>query len=313
MANTMRVVEYDRYGAADVCQLRERPIPVPSARQVLVRVRAAALNPKDVLLRAGKFPLLAGIGFPKRLGYDFAGELAAVGARVSGLKVGDAVFGMLQWSAGSCADYCLASPSELWRKPPALSFEEAAALPLTSLTALQALRDEAQLVPGQRVLINGASGGVGVCATQLAKVLGAHVTTISSARNRELLQQLGSDAWYDYQGNEAPTGPFDVYFDVFGNQSLGRVKPLLTERATFVSTVPKAGVIRDQLLTAMSHRRARLVVVRSRSQDLALVAQHVETGQLRAVLHEVYPFEGIVAALQQVESKHTQGKVVLRS
>jgi hypothetical protein len=148
----------------------------------VVRVRAAALNPKDVLTRSGKFRLFAGRRFPKRVGYDWAGEIAEVGPGVSGLAVGDPVFGMIQaWTAGACGELVEVRPDELARKPAHLDWEHAAALPLASLTALQALRDLGELAAGQRVLIHGASGGVGVHAVQIARALGAHVTTLTSA------------------------------------------------------------------------------------------------------------------------------------
>lgn len=311
----MQVVEYDRHGeAGEVTRLRERPIPRPRAGELLVRVCAAALNPKDVLLRSGKLRLLGGLRFPKRLGYDFAGEVAAVGARVRAHREGDPVFGMLQRRAGTLAEYCLASEDELWRKPPSLSWEEAAALPLTALTALQALRDDARMVAGERVLIHGASGGVGVAAVQIASALGARVTGVTSARNRELVLSLGSEQWLDYGADDAFAGStkYDVIFDVFGNQRLARVKTALAPRGRYVTTVPKPAIFVDALRTAFSYPRARLVIVRSRASDLAWVAELVEQGKLRAVVHGVYTLAQAAEAQRQVESKHTRGKVVLR-
>jgi len=253
-----------------------------------------------VLLRAGKYPLLAGLGFPKRLAYDFAGELVALGSRVRDLKVGDQVYGMLQWRAGAAAEYCLASPGELWLKPASLSYEQAAALPLTALTALQALRDDAKLKTGQRVLVHGASGGVGVCAVQLAKALGAHVTSVSSAGNRELLMELGSDAWYDYETGLAGAegGPYDVFFDVFGNRSLSQTRSMLTPAGCYVSTVPKPHVFRDRVLTSLapltSTRRAQLVVALKDAALSALARDGEEIGLQLSALAKVAAEAGLI-------------------
>ncbi|HEX6245683.1 MAG TPA: NAD(P)-dependent alcohol dehydrogenase [Polyangiales bacterium] len=315
----MRSVEYDRFGPADVTAIRERPVPQPGPREVLVRVRAAALNPKDVLVRKGKFALLSGRGFPRQMGYDFAGEVEAAGHSVRGVAKGAAVFGMLnRWRAGALADHCVVPEAELYPKPPSLSWEEAAALPLTSLTALQAVRDRARLRVGQRVLIHGASGGVGVAAIQVAKALGAHVTAVCSAGNRALVESLGCDAWLDYRTGDVfaatATGaaPYDVVFDVFGNQTLDRVRPVLAAHGRYVSTVPGPRVFWDALRTSIREQRALLVVVRSRAQDLAQLASWVQEGKLRAVVHGVYTLEQAVEAQRQLESKHTRGKVVVR-
>jgi NADPH:quinone reductase-like Zn-dependent oxidoreductase len=314
----MRSLEYDRFGAAaDVTVIRERPVPAPGPGEVLVKVRAAALNPKDVLVRKGKFALVSGRGFPRQMGYDFAGEVQAVGRAVRRVREGDAVFGMLQrWRGGALAEYCTAPESELCVKPRSLSWEDAAALPLTSLTSLQALRDQARVLPAQRVLIYGASGGVGVSAIQVARALGAHVTGVCSAANRALVDALGGDAWIDYKAGDVFTDEararYDVVFDVFGNQSLARVRPVLAPRGCYVSTVPSPRVFWDSVRTWRGPQRARLVIVRSRASDLAQVAAWVEQGKLRAIVHAVFSLEQAVEAQQQVESKHSRGKVVLR-
>jgi NADPH:quinone reductase-like Zn-dependent oxidoreductase len=310
----MRSAEYDRFGRADAVVVRDRQKPAPRVGEVLVKVRAAALNPKDVLVRSGKFRALSGRRFPRQMGYDLAGEVCALGRSVNSLREGDAVFGMLNaWHAGTVAEYCAIPENELWRKPAGLSWEDAAALPLTSLTALQGLRDQALLHPGQHVLINGASGGVGVVAIQVAKALGARVTSVSSASNRELSLALGSDAWLDYATNDLFGGArYDVVFDVFGNKSFGAASHALSRRGRYIATVPSLRNILDSLRTLPACRRARLVVVRSNAGDLAQIAGLVDEGRLRAVVHQVYGLDQIVEAQLQLESKHTRGKVVIR-
>jgi NADPH:quinone reductase-like Zn-dependent oxidoreductase len=314
----MKVVEYDRYGDPSVLVVRERPDPVARPGRVVVRVRAAALNPKDVLTRAGKLRWFAGGRFPKRVGYDWAGEIAELGRGVTGLAAGDAVFGMIQaWTAGACGERVEVLPDELARKPPGLDWEHAAALPLASLTALQALRDLGELVPGQRVLIHGASGGVGVHAVQIARALGAHVTTLTSAAAVELVRSLGADEAID-RATWQPTPPrtpaaaFDVVFDVFGNRTFDEMRPLLTPRGTFISTVPKLHVVLSRFRTALTRPRARLVVVRSRRADLEWLAEQVERGRLRSVIDRVLPLADIAEAQRHLATRRARGKVVVR-
>jgi NADPH:quinone reductase-like Zn-dependent oxidoreductase len=314
----MKVVEYDRYGDPSVLIVRERPDPVARPGRVVVRVRAAALNPKDVLTRTGKLRWFAGRRFPKRVGYDWAGEIAELGRGVTGLAAGDAVFGMIQaWTAGACGERVEVLPDELAHKPPGLDWEHAAALPLASLTALQALRDLGELVAGQRVLIHGASGGVGVHAVQIAKALGAHVTTLTSAAAVELVRSLGADEAIDRATlrpapPRTPAAAFDVVFDVFGSRTFDEMRPLLTPRGTFVSTVPKLHVVLSRFRTAFTRPRARLVVVRSRRADLEWLADLVERGQLRAVVDRVLPLADIAEAQRYLATRRARGKVVLR-
>ena len=314
----MKVIEYDRYGDPSVLVVRERPDPVARPGRVVVRVRAAALNPKDVLTRTGKLRLFSGGRFPKRVGYDWAGEIAELGRGVTGLAVGDAVFGMIQaWTAGACGERVEVRPDELAHKPPGLDWEHAAALPLASLTALQALRDLGELVPGQRVLIHGASGGVGVHAIQIARALGARVTTLTSAAAIDLVRSLGADEAIDRTTwratpPRAAADAFDVVFDVFGNRRFDEVRPLLTARGTFVSTVPKLHVVLSRFRTAFTRPRARLVVVRSRRSDLEWLAALIERGRLRAVVDRVLPLDDIAEAQRYLATRRARGKIVLR-
>lgn len=311
----VRVAEYDRYGPPEVIVVRERADPVPGPGEVLIRVHAAALNPKDLLIRAGKYPLFVGPRFPKRVGYDWAGEVVLLGRGVTRVRLGEHTLGMIQaWAAGACATHLVAREDELCTKPSQLSWEDAAALPLVSLTALQALRDHGRLRPGQRVLINGASGGVGVSAVQIAKALGAHVSTRTSASNRAFVQGLGADDTFDYATHDiAQAGQrYDVILDAFGNQSFASTRAALTEHGTYVTTVPTAGVIARQVLGAWSSQRARLVVVRSRARDLEFLAQLVHAGTLQAVVEQTYSLDQLPEAQRKLASKRTRGKLVVR-
>ncbi len=313
----MRALVYDRYGPSDVLAVREVGGPQPGPGEALVRVRAAALNPKDVLIRKGRFRLLSGSRFPKIVGLDFAGEIVGLGPGTRLHGQGDRIFGFLKhWSAvrGTVAEYVAAPTHQLAAMPRGCSFEEAAAIPLAGSTALQALRDLARLRPGERVCIHGASGGVGTFAIQVAKVLGAHLTTTSGAASRALCLGLGADEALDY----ATTSPFSigrvfrVVFDVFGNLSLSRVRHALAPGGVYVTTVPSRRIFLDTALTLVGSPRARLVVVQPRTADLELLARLVEEGRLRPQIDRVVPLESAADAVRHLETWHAHGKVVIR-
>ena len=343
----MRAIVYDRYGAPENLELRLMPAPVPNANEVLVRVRAASLNPKDSLIRKGKFkavlwvhsafaqtsrrargdgrpagalPLPSSLsasspGFPKLLGYDLAGVVEAVGAKVTHFKVGDDVFGMKNGFSGSTlAEFAVAAEAELAKKPPSLSFEEAAALPLTSLTALQALRDLGKVSAGSRVLIHGSSGGVGVVAVQIAKALGATVTTTSSEKNLDFVRSLGADETLDYtksigleRGRE-----WTCVFDVFGNQRFSKAASSLAKHGVYVTTVPSPRNVFDDVRTRwLPFKKARLVVVKSNRADLEVLSKLVSAGSLRAVIDRVVPLAQTAEGQAHIETKRARGKVVV--
>jgi NADPH:quinone reductase-like Zn-dependent oxidoreductase len=313
----MRVAEYDRFGGPEVLVVRSRPTPRPSRGQILVRVKAAALNPKDLVLRAGRLPhrLMLGPHFPKRVGYDWAGEVAAVGRGIGRLREGDAVYGMIEsWAGGACATHALVNPRELAAKPASLSWMEAAAIPLAGQTALQALRDVSRIKAGQHVLVNGASGGVGTFAVQIAKIMGCRVTAVTSGRNAELALALGAERVIDYETTEldGSVGRYDLFFDVFGNRSLSEARPLLNRTGCYVSAVPKPHLIRDALLTVFRSNRANLVRVHSRARDLRLLTAWVDEGVLRPVIDSVFALEEIADAQRRLGTRHARGKIVLQ-
>lgn len=311
----MKVIEYDRYGGPEVIVLREAPVPPPAAGEVLVRIHAAALNPKDALVRAGKFKLLSGADFPKRMGYDFAGVVAALGAGVTGLEVGQGVYGMINsWKAGAFAQYAAVPQDELAPMPPGLDYAQAAAIPLSAQTALQALRDLGGVGPGVEVLIHGASGGVGTLAVQIAKALGARVSALCGVHSAELVRGLGADQVYDYRQtppSQVP-GRYQVFFDVFGNQSFAAVRPLLASRGRYITTVPNARNFRDHVLSRLLPlKKARLVIVRSRRADLEQLSAWVAQGRLRPLIAARLPLAETARAHAMIQGKNTHGKIVL--
>jgi NADPH:quinone reductase-like Zn-dependent oxidoreductase len=310
----MKAIQFHRFGKPEVLTYEEVERPHPQADEVCIRVKAASVNPKDCLIRKGKFTLVFGKKMPQRLGSDLAGEVVEVGEKVQSLQAGDRVFGMLpSRQQGAYAEYACMKAEHVAKLPDALSFAEGAALALVGLTSLQALRDLGRLQPGQQVLINGASGGVGTHAIQLARAMGAEVTTLSSDRNLDLCRQLGAHTALDYRKDPLTSWeqPLDLFYDVFGNRSFSQIKPLLAPRGTYISTVIKGRNFRDQLLTSFSARKAKVVIVKASGEDLAYLAQLAQNGQLKAVIDKRFPIEEVAAAHAYVETKRARGKVVL--
>lgn len=312
----MRALAYERYGPVDVLAIRDVPAPRPGAGQVLVRVRAAALNPKDVMVRKGRFRLLSGRRFPKIMGLDVAGEVAGAGRGARAYREGLRVFGFVDgWSArrGTVAEYVVASEHELAAMPRSCSFEEAAAVPLAGSTALQALRDLAGVRSGARVCIHGASGGVGTFAVQIAKLLGATVTATCSAASRPLCLALGADEAVDYAaGDPFARSTFEVVFDAYGNRSLARVRHALAADGVYVTTVPSTRILLDTARTLVGRPRARLVVVQPRVADLQHLARLVDEGRLRPHIDRIVPLREATDAVRHLETRHAHGKVVIR-
>jgi NADPH:quinone reductase-like Zn-dependent oxidoreductase len=311
----MKAIRYDRFGPADVLQWTDIPMPQAGPGEVLVKVAAAAVNPKDMLMRKGRMKFFTGNRLPRGCGQDVSGVVAALGPQVQGLRVGDEVYGMLNgWDAYTYAEYTTAPVKDIARRPQTLSLPDSAALPLVSQTSLQALRDHGKLRSGMQVFINGASGGVGAHAVQIAKILGGIVTAACSARNAEMIRGLGADVVVDYAAQDILKLPqrFDIFYDVFGNYRFARTRHLLTPRGVYISTVPNLVNLRDHLLSRLTPgRQARLVLVRSNTADLDLLSQWVDTGRLRAVIDRRLPLSEAAEAHRYLETRRARGKILL--
>lgn len=309
----MRAVVIDRYGGPEVLRLATVPRPVPTRGQVLVRTRFIGVNPKDVIVRKGKFKIATGKKFPLIVGHDIAGEVVETGRGVD-LAEGDLVYGMINDFAGrGYAEYAAVDCQQIAHAPTSIGLDIAAAVPLAAQTALQALRDDAQLQPGQSVMINGASGGVGVFAVQIAKLLGARVMAVCSRRNTEMVKDLGADQVVDYGQVELVNleDHFDVIFDVFGNYRFEKLNHLLTPRGTYVHTIPSARIFQDVARTFVRRQKAKLVIVKSRRRDLDWLRQHIDGGRLRVVVDRSFALEDVAEAHRYMETKRARGKVVL--
>jgi NADPH:quinone reductase-like Zn-dependent oxidoreductase len=315
----MRAVQFDRYGGSEVLQVRSVPVPVPRSGEVLVRVHASGLNPKDVIVRRGSLRLLSGRKFPRGTGSDFAGEVAGLGDRVTGLAAGDRVWGFLDgFLGGAAAEYVSVPQRWLSPMPARLGWLEASALPLVATTALHGLRDVARVRPGDQVLIKGASGGVGSAAIQVAKARGARVTALATGDGIEHCAALGADNVVDYRRSPPESlGPhFDVFLDCIGSSPYRAYRRLFRRGGRWVSVAPEPVIY---FLTPLSRLTAPVlggprlgfVVVRPRSSDLLEVARMVEQGVLRMPVTATYRLEDIAAAHDAVGARHGRGKQVV--
>ena len=279
--------------------------PVPKDSKVLIKVRAASLNPLDWAMKR------------RRPGVDVAGEVVAVGARVTRFKPGDAVFGA---GRGAFAEYACASENALVLKPEQLTFEQAASVPIAGLTALQALRDIGRLQPGQRVLVNGAAGGVGTFAVQIAKALGAEVTGVCSTRNVEMVRAAGADVVIDYTKEDFTRSgrQYDMLLDNVGNRRLSAMRRVMRpgSRCVMVGAPKELWTIVTRLLKALAwspflNQKFTFFIAKLRKDDLATLCELMTSGKVSPVIDKRYPLSGAADAMAYAERGHVRGKVVI--
>ncbi len=314
---------YHRYGTPDVLRLEDVDLPAPGDKQVLVRVRAASVNPYDWHHLTGTpyfLRLSAGLRRPKepRLGLDYAGVVEAVGPGVTALRPGDEVFGM---RTGSFAEYLITGEHVATRIPQGVSFEQAAATPLAALTALQALR-KGEVRAGQRVLVNGASGGVGTFAVQLAKTFGAQVTAVCSPHNVDAVRRLGADRVIDYTREDfVRSGQrYDVIIDGPGNRSLADRRRALTPTGALVLISgpktnrwlgPATGLVKLVVSARFGSQKLLGMLTQNTRQDLELIAAMIRDGRVTPVIERTLPLHELPEALRYVGTGHARGKIVI--
>jgi NADPH:quinone reductase-like Zn-dependent oxidoreductase len=321
----MKAITQDTYGSADVLELRDVERPEVGAGEVLVRVRAAGVD-------RGVWHLMTGLPYPVRLagyglrapknpvpGMDVAGVVEAVGDRVTRFRPGDEVFGI---GKGTFAELALADESKLAPKPSNLTFEQAAAVAISGLTALQGLRDHARVRPGQHVLVIGASGGVGSYAVQLAKAFGAEVTGVASTAKADLVRSLGADHVIDYTREDFADGTrrYDVVLDIGGNSSLSRLRRALTPTGTLVIAGGEGGgrwlggtdrQLRAMALSPFVGQRLTTFVSKEAGEDILVLAELVEAGKVTPAVDRTYPLGEAPEAVRYVEQGRARGKVVV--
>ena len=321
----MRAIVQDRFGPPDVLQLADTGLPEVGADDVLVRVHAAALNPADWHILRGD-PLVArlmGVGLTKPkarvAGIDAAGVVETAGANVRGLRNGEEVLGFCR---GAFAEYACAAADMVVPKPAKLSFEQAAAVPVAATTALRGIRDVGQVKAGQQVLVNGAGGGVGTYAVQIAAALGAEVTGVCSTRNVELVRSLGAAHVVDYTREDFTGGrpQYDVILDNVSDLPLTRLRRALAPKGILVLNGggspghvfgPVAGILRAVVANAFVSQRLRPLPSRQNQAELLAVTGLIEAGKLMPVVDRTYPLADTVEGLRTVEEGHTRGKIVV--
>jgi len=320
----MKAIVYYNYGSPDVLQLQEIEKPIPGGDEVLIKVRAASVNPFDWHFMRGTPYLvraIAGLRKPKvtRFGVDVAGQVEAVGRNVSEFKPGDEVFGTCR---GAFADYVCTSESTLVTKPDNVTFEQAASVPIAAFTALQGLRDKGRIQKGQKVLINGAAGGVGTFAVQIAKSFGAEVTGVCSTRNVDLVRYIGADQVIDYTQENFTRNRqrYNLILDAVGNHSLSARTGVLSPEGILVMAGGSAG---KWMVGAMARSVKALVLSRFGSQkmvgllakwskeDLSIMSELMATGKVTPVIDRRYGLSEVPEAIRYLEEGHARGKVII--
>jgi NADPH:quinone reductase-like Zn-dependent oxidoreductase len=315
--DVMKAIVQDRYGSPGVLELMELEKPAVNDQEVLVRVHAAAVNPLDWHFVRGQ-PYVARIAFglPKPKvrvrGVDVAGHIEAVGKDVKQLHTRDEVFG---WCSGAFAEYASAAESNFAPKPANLTFEQAAGVPVAAVTALQALRDVGKVQAEQKVLINGAAGGVGTFAVQIAKSFSAEVTGVCSTRNVDLVRSIGADHVIDYtQEDFTKSGQrYDLILDNAGNHSLSEFRRMLTTEGTFIanSGASLGLTIVARALSPFVRQRLGSFLAKLNHDDLVVLKQLIEAGKVRSVIDRTYPLSQTSEAIGYVEAGHARGKVII--
>ncbi|HYN14742.1 MAG TPA: NAD(P)-dependent alcohol dehydrogenase [Terriglobales bacterium] len=323
----MKAAVYTRYGPPDVVQITDVERPVPKDNEVLLKVCAASVNPADWHLMEGKPPfarLLFGLGLLKpkdtRLGRDVAGQVEAVRKDVTQFKPGDEVFGACR---GAFAEYACASESKLAMKPDNVTFEQAASVAIAALTALQGLRDKGQIQPGQKVLINGAAGGVGTFAVQIAKSFGADVTGVCSTRNLDMVRSIGADRVIDYTQEDFTKGTqrYDLIFDLVANHSLSAFRRVLNPKGIYVGAGIGPGgsmigflaraALTAPVLSRFVSQKFVIFITKITKEDLTVMRDLMEARKVTPVIERLYRLSEVPEAIRYLATGHARAKLVI--
>jgi len=322
--NSMKAIVYRRYGSPDVLELEDIETLPPGDDEILIKVLAASVNPLDWHFMRGTpylMRIMIGLRKPKspRLGVDVAGQVQAVGRNVSEFRPGDAVFGACR---GAFAEYASASVSEVVTKPDSMTFEQAASVNVAALTALQALRDAGRIQAGHKVLINGAAGGVGTFAVQIAKSFGADVTGVCSARNVDMVRSMGADRVIDYNQEDFTKGEtrYDLVLDCIGNHSLSECRRILSPTGICVMVGGPSSrwgfdilafLIQLFVLSRFSRRKLVTLLAKGSKKDLTIVRELIEAGKITPIIDRRYRLSEVPEAIRYLEKGHARGKVII--
>lgn len=315
----MKAITFKRYGTIDVLNYEPIETPILGDNQVLIQVHYASVNPVDWKVRKGVARVLTGFFRPKKkyqiLGADVSGTILSVGETVEKFNVNDAVFVILGGiPGGGYAEQIVVDASQVALIPKSLDLKKAAAVPLTGLTAFQAFL-QANIQHNQRILINGASGGVGIFAVQIAKAYHAKVTAVCSQQNVELVRNLGADSVIDYRKEDftKTTQTFDIIFDAVGNQSFQKVKSILDKNGTYITTIPNPiALLQAKILPYLSNRKVVPIMTKNSGEDLKILAKMIDNHQFQIPIDAAFPLKNAAAAHDYSETGRVKGKLVLR-
>ncbi|MEM9539537.1 MAG: NAD(P)-dependent alcohol dehydrogenase [Cyanobacteria bacterium P01_E01_bin.42] len=313
----MKAVILQAYGSSELLQYVDIDKPTIAAEQVLVKAIASSINPLDWKVREGMLKAFSGKKFPKILGFDVAGIVEEIGSNVTQFQPGDAVFACttLGFQGSTNAEYIAVSESLLVPKPVNMTYKEAAGVPLAALTALQALRDRGRVKAGDRVLINGASGGVGTFAVQIAKILGAIVTGVCSTKNMELVRSLGADNVIDYTQEDFTqnTVKYDCILDAVAKQTFPNCRQVLKPKGIYISTLPDlSGAFWNVFTSIIPGQRAKWIVLNPTAQDLNILKDWIESDRLCTIVDRIYPLSELAIAHDRSESERAVGKIIIK-
>ena len=310
----MKAVSIEKYGGPDVLQYEDHPTPQINDDELLIKVKASSVNPIDWKLRKGMIRFLPGQKLPKILGGDIAGIVEEVGKNILEFQNGDEIYGLISAAKGGAyAEYAIAKPHQIAIKPRNISFQEAAAIPLAGLTAYQSLKRLGKLKVGDKILINGCSGGVGHFAVQIAKAMGADITGVCSTKNINLARKLGTDKVIDYTNENifSENITYDIIFDAVANQSFLTVKKHLNINGRYVTTLPSIGVFRDMLLGSFCSKKSKIIAVKSVSEDLRFLGELIKSKKLITIIDKIYELKDIKVAHIYSETGRVVGKLVI--
>jgi len=311
----MKAAVVNQFGSPEVLEIKDIKKPDCEKDQLLLKVYAVSINPIDWKQRKGNHKLFLGSPFPIVLGYDVCGIVEEIGAEIKGFKKGDLAFGVLDNKyGGALAEYAVGHEKCFAHKPEKITNEEAAAFPMVALTALQALRDKANLKAGQTVLINGASGGVGHVAVQVAKIIGAKVIAVASTQSKEFVSQFKPDEYIDYKKQDILkiNQNVDVFFDVVGNSSFPKTKHLLNPGGVYVNTLPRPKIIIHKLLQPFTQgKKVKTLLMKHKSEDIKLIAQWINEEKLRVEIDKKFTLQQISEAHKYAQQGHNKGKNIV--
>lgn len=311
----MKAIVFHSFGGNDVLEIQDVPKPSPRPDEVLIRVHAAGVNPVDWKVREGHAKILTSSRFPKVLGIECSGEIVETGSFVKTFKAGDAVIANAGMRLGVYAEYVAVRGKNVFPKPENVTFEDAATLPIAGQTALQALRDKGRIAQGKKALINGASGGVGTFAVQIAKILGADVTAVCSEANAGFVKGLGADHVIDYhlQDFTKIAERYDCIFDAVSSRSFGECKRALTERGVYINTLPTPSIFWNIFVTSFrSGKKAATMAVAQRAADIEWLCGQIGKGGIKVIIDQVFPLDQVKDALAYSQTGRARGKIVLR-